>query len=243
MTDTPNATIGEATGLVPEFEMRAVKFQAETDVNAAQAERDAALKRITRLEADLAAEKSIRADRETAIAEMSNKMLEHEATRQLAVTEACKAKSEAIGHKRRIATLDEANAALAREVDQLRGKGAELWKSLQTAKEAREVAVRERVVTEEALDAALCEVESLKSCISGDRPETPHSMGCEASPSLPDPSCAPLTVPESVLTDAPKVNPRDLMAAAGVIVAGANVPSEIVDALMGDGEVKDLGSF
>lgn len=165
MTDTPRVTIGEATGLVPEAEMRAVKFQAETAVNVAEAERDAALKRITKLESELAAEKSIRADRETAIGEMANRMLEHEAIRQLAVTEACKAKSEAIGSKRRIATLDEANAALSREVDQLRVKGSEFWKSLQAAKEAREVAVRERIVTEEALDAALCEVEKLQAAI------------------------------------------------------------------------------
>ncbi|MDD5542919.1 MAG: hypothetical protein PHX83_07060 [Acidobacteriia bacterium] len=163
MTDQkPTTTLGESLGLVSD---QAVK-DAQAATLAVEAERDAALKRVTRLESDLAAEKSIRNDREKGLTDMANKLLEHEATRQLAVTEACKAKSAELGYKRKIATMEEANAALSREVDQLRAKGAELWASLVSARETRDVAVKERIAAEETADAALTEVETLRTAVA-----------------------------------------------------------------------------
>jgi len=162
MTDKPTTTLGESLGLVPE---QAVK-DAQDATMAVEAERDTALKRITRLECDLAAEKSIRNDREKGLADMANRMLEHEATRQLAVTEACKAKSSELGLKRKLVTMGEANAALSSEVDQLRAKGSELWASLVAAREARDVAVKERIAAEEAADVALTEVEALRTALA-----------------------------------------------------------------------------
>jgi len=162
MTDKPTTTLGEFLGLVPE---QAVK-DAQAATLAVEGERDAALKRVTKLEAELAAEKSIRNDRKKAIAEMSNRVLEVESIKHLAVTEACKAKSAELGHKRKLATMDEANAALSSEVDQLRAKGSELWASLVAAREARDVAVKERIAAEEAADVALTEVETLRTALA-----------------------------------------------------------------------------
>lgn len=139
MNDRATAKIGDVlmAGYVPEAEAKAQIAAAQAERDTAVIAAEAAEKLVAKLRATVAALEEAATEREAQL----SLLREHEAdvarTRDLAVTEACRAKAEQVATARRLAETEGAMSALEQIRADLAAKNRELWAQVKLREERR----------------------------------------------------------------------------------------------------------
>jgi hypothetical protein len=131
------ATVGEALGLVSRAEMDAAQAQIAAAQKEMIASAEAAHRTHARLEAEVAALKFEVAERDKDLAALREAIINAQDTRDLAVREACEAKTRAGQLERKVAEIEKSAPLADAVVEDLKAKNAELWGRLRKREDRR----------------------------------------------------------------------------------------------------------